>query len=105
MIPYNTGRVLIGSKCAPPQRWADTTASEDRIQAALLNCPHEPRVSRWALFGPLLFTVLALALLNVVTQRNEERRAIVSACEAAQLLEGGNPAACRLLFIASKGGR
>jgi hypothetical protein len=104
VTPYNTGRVAIGSKYAPPQRWADTTASEDRLQAALLRDRRQhPRTwSRWALFGPLLFAVMALALLNVVKSRHEERQRITAACLEVQDVERGNPAACRYLFTGER---
>jgi hypothetical protein len=67
--------------------------------AACIEQPERVPLMPLALLAPIVCTVLALALLYVVQQRADERKAAVAACEALQEAERASPAACRSLHL------
>lgn len=65
-VPYNTGKVLIGSRYEPPRQ--NLVISEDAtlLQAALLGDRYRPfRVADYAVFAVLAFAVFVLAVILI----------------------------------------
>lgn len=62
-LPYNTGKVLIGSRYVPPMHWP--TEEEEKIQLMLLGIPtettvHQRNAMRYVAFVSVLAAVLYL---------------------------------------------
>jgi len=62
-LPYNTGRVSIGSMWTP-KRHVYMSEDEARIQRTLLNDASRRRKAKWDVAGWVGFALLAVALLT-----------------------------------------
>ena len=64
VVPYNTGKVLIGVNYVPPKDKGVTEPSKDmaRLQNALLNTPQPTTAETWMMRGVLAFASVIVLL-------------------------------------------
>lgn len=64
IVPYNTGKVLIGSQYVPPKDKALLEPSKDmfRLQRALTDAPKPTTLETWMLRGVMVFASAVIVL-------------------------------------------
>jgi len=67
-VPYNTGKVLIGSQYQPPRR-VNLSATEERLQSALLGDKQSASERAEWLFLRCLYVIAAVAMAIIWVTR------------------------------------
>ena len=64
VVPYNTGKVLIGVNYVPPKDKTLTEPSKDmaRLQNALLNNPQPTSLEAWMMRAVMTFAAIVIVL-------------------------------------------